>query len=371
MEPAPPTSSTADPSGPTRFPCGACGSALTFQPGKSMLECGHCGHQQPLDVSAPHLAVEHDFEAALAARPHAPSLEVYGTAQQYHCETCGANSSTDKKSDHCPFCGAPVVLQDAPTEAFPPETVLPFDVEKRVAVEAFSTWVKGLWFAPNALKKNAKSDRVDGVYIPYWTYDASTFTQYSGSYGIDRVVTDTDTDDEGNTTTTTRIETDWYPKSGAVSVAFDDVVVCASKSLPHDLIDKLEPWGLENLRPFDPAFLSGFLTERKAIELRDGYTLAQGKMDPEIHAAICRDLGGDRQQVHSKSVAYSDIMFKHFLCPVWMSSFRYNDTVYRFAVNGRTGELSGERPYSVAKIAAAVLTGLAVLGSVAYILSQQ
>ncbi|MGB1700687.1 MAG: hypothetical protein ACPHRO_12075, partial [Nannocystaceae bacterium] len=103
--------------------------------------------------------------------------------------------------------------------------------------------------------------------------------------------------------------------------------------------------------------------------LRDGYVLAQEKMEPRIHTAICGDLGGDRQQVHHKSVTYSDVMFKHFLCPVWVSSFRYNDKVYRFAVNGRTGEVAGERPYSVFKIAAAVLAGLALVGGIAYFLN--
>ena len=239
--------------------------------------------------------------------------------------------------------------------------------DARAAGEAFKSWVSGLWFAPSDLAKRARSDRIDGVYLPFWTYDAHTFTTYRGARGIHRTWTTTDTDDEGNTTTSTHTVTDWYATSGAVTVNFDDVVVCASNSLPRTLVDSLEPWGLPDLVPFEPSYLSGFLTERKQVGLEEGFELAKKPMAKAIDSAIRRDIGGDEQRIDHRSSTYDDVAFKLFLGPVWVSSYRHGEKVFRFSVNGRTGEVAGERPYSVLKIAAAVLAGLALLGGIIYL----
>ena len=44
-------------------------------------------------------------------------------------------------------------------------------------------------------------------------------------------------------------------------------------------------------------------------------------------------------------------MFRHLLLPVWIGAYRFQNKVYQVAVNARTGEVQGERPYSKAKIA--------------------
>jgi hypothetical protein len=89
-------------------------------------------------------------------------------------------------------------------------------------------------------------------------------------------------------------------------------------------------------------------------------------MQDKIYAAVRANIGGDEQQVTSVNSTYNDITFKHILLPVWLSSYRYKDKVYRFLVNARTGEVQGERPYSAAKIAALVITIVAVVGVIIY-----
>ena len=74
-------------------------------------------------------------------------------------------------------------------------------------------------------------------------------------------------------------------------------------------------------------------------------------MENEIHTAICRDIGGDVQRVHSADSSYSNITFKHILLPVWIGAYRYQGKVYQFQVNARSGEVQGSRPWSWIKIA--------------------
>jgi hypothetical protein len=47
---------------------------------------------------------------------------------------------------------------------------------------------------------------------------------------------------------------------------------------------------------------------------------------------------------------------------VWISAYQFNGKRYNVVVNGQTGEVEGDRPYSVWKIGFAVLAVLLVVG---------
>ena len=53
-----------------------------------------------------------------------------------------------------------------------------------------------------------------------------------------------------------------------------------------------------------------------------------------------------------------DIRFKHLLMPVWIGAYRFRGRPYQVVVNGQTGEVEGDRPWSAWKIGLAVLAGL-------------
>ncbi|MEM9975593.1 MAG: primosomal protein N' (replication factor Y) - superfamily II helicase, partial [Pseudomonadota bacterium] len=52
-------------------------------------------------------------------------------------------------------------------------------------------------------------------------------------------------------------------------------------------------------------------------------------------------------------------------------AYRYNGKSYRFVVNGRTGRVRGERPWSAIKIAFAVLLVAIVAGALGYLQATQ
>jgi hypothetical protein len=45
------------------------------------------------------------------------------------------------------------------------------------------------------------------------------------------------------------------------------------------------------------------------------------------------------------------------LLPVHILTYRYRDQVYRFLVNGQTGKMVGEKPWSKKRITAAIIAG--------------
>ena len=93
-------------------------------------------------------------------------------------------------------------------------------------------------------------------------------------------------------------------------------------------------------------------------------------MDRVIYTDVCHDIGGDVQRVDNIDSDYDAETFKHILLPVWMAAYKYGGKSYRFLVNGQTGEVQGERPWSVWKITFAVLAALIVAGAAAYVYQQ-
>jgi hypothetical protein len=150
----------------------------------------------------------------------------------------------------------------------------------------------------------------------------------------------------------------WFPASGQVNVPFADVLAPASTAVPRSFISGLMPWRLDLLSAYNDDFVTGFTVEAYQTGLEPGFALAQQQMEVGIREAICRDIGGDRQRIVSMEPRYLNITFKHILLPIWLSSYRYAEKTYRFVVNGQTGAVQGERPWSAWKVAGAVLAAI-------------
>jgi len=353
--------------------CTKCGAKLTFAPGTDSLKCEFCGTINAIEVDE-NLRVEAtqeiDFLEFIRTQSNtAPKTEI----STIKCDSCGAETTFDANivSSSCDFCGSPLTSKEGhKSSVIDPKSVLPFKIQTKEGVEKYQTWLRKLWFAPNDLKKFARqTEKLAGIYIPYWTFDSDTTTTYTGERGDDYQESETYTDN-GQTKTRTVTKTRWSRAAGTVRRFFDDVLVAASNSLPVKYLDRLEPWDLKNLVPYDTKYLSGFKSERYQVSLEDGFSKAKAKMEEVIRGDIRHDIGGDRQQIHSMTPKYDNITFKHILLPLWISAYRYNNKAYRFMINARTGEVSGERPWSWIKITLAVIAAAAIIGTIYYFLNQ-
>lgn len=359
-----------------RFPCEECGADLLFAPGQTELKCPYCGHVQTIPEADGHALAraltEHDLRRGLADDlPDAASESV----RTVSCPSCGAKVEF-QGADHaarCPFCDTPVVVDTGESRRLKPQALVPFQLDEKQAREALIAWLGRLWFAPNGLQQYTRAGRaLSGIYVPYWTFDAGSESQYRGAKGIHYYETQWVTVTVNGKTERRQQQvqkTRWYPASGTVARDFDDVLAMASTSLPRNLAEGLEPWTLSALVPYAPDYLAGFQAEGYTVALADGHGIARDKMAAVIREDVRRDIGGDEQRIDSINSRFWDETFKHILLPVWMAAYKYNGKSYRFLVNGQTGEVQGERPWSAWKIAFAVL-GLAIVAAVAVYLKQ-
>lgn len=351
-----------------RFPCPNCGADLRFSPGTGQLTCDHCGHSEALTQGRQKRATipETDFRAGIEAQ--LPEAEVE-ERRVSHCPNCGADVQFDPNINamDCPFCATPVVADTATTRHIRPKGVAPFVVPEGQARKAMSDWLGSLWFAPSGLVAYARNGRkLEGIYLPFWTFDANTSSDYTGQrgtiyYTAEQVMV---RDQNGQMHSETRQvqQIRWTAVSGHVKRFFDDVLVLASRSLPAQHTDALAPWDLTLLEPYQPEYLAGFRAETYGVSLDDGMVAARSYMDRMIERDVRFDIGGDRQNVASIDTDISDVTFKHILLPVWAAAYKFRGKSYRFVVNAQTGTVSGERPWSVAKILTAVILVGALVG---------
>jgi len=356
--------------------CKSCGAVLHYAPGTNRLKCQYCGCEDNIiPTQYKEEITVYNYDEFIE---YTQKLPDENTRQQevISCSNCGSKTHFDPNvtATQCAFCTTPLVLELKNSEKYiEPHYVLPFLFDKDTAVKSFHKWIKGLWFAPNELKKKVETNSLSplkGIYLPYWLYDADTVTEYSGQRGDHYYETETYTERVNDRTVQrTRLvqKTRWHSVSGSVNNTFENITVTASRSLPKDFLDDLTPWPFEELKFFDERYLSGFNAETFKVKPDEGFDEAQEIMGPDIMESIRRDIGGDEQRISDTDVEYFNVGIKYALLPVWVSSFRYNNKIYQFIVNASTGEVKGKRPYSALKI---ILLILAILAIVLFVVAQ-
>lgn len=342
-----------------RFKCTECAAELRFDAASGKLKCDHCGATRDVPTGTGTI-VEYDFFQGVAQAPK--GLGAGGGTRTSKCQECGANVvfPDGVTATKCTFCGSAKVLEQAENQnAIRPESLLPFAVDKKRANQAFADWLGKLWFRPSDLKRMARVQEVAGVYVPFWTYDAHVESSWTAEAGYYYYETEEYTTQENGQTVTRERQvqrTRWERAWGHRADDYDDVLVCASVGLPRELADQLSTFDTAQLVPYSPGFLAGWRAEEYAVDLQHGFDFARQKMEREQQGRCGGDVPGDTHRNLHVDNTFSAITFKHVLLPLWIAAYRYNNQIYRFLVNGQTGEVVGKAPWSWIKIALFTLT---------------
>ena len=349
---------------PRRFPCKGCGAGLEFKPGGDSIRCPYCGFVEKIPRTADEID-EFSFNDYLAKPKKGLGID----GRDVRCGQCAAIVHLEKttKATRCPFCGTAIVdeLGDAGDADVRPEALAPFKIEPNEAQRLFLVWLKGLWFAPSILRQEIRDSRVRGTYCPHWTFDSHTSSAYQGERGDAYYVTMmVPVTVSGKTTLQSQQvrHMRWSFASGNYETFFDDVLVPAGSAPRLGLAYRSKA-----LVPYDPSYLSGFDAERPSVPVEAGWSVAKAWMDNAIYQACCARIGGDEQRGVRVKTAFRGITFKMVLLPVYVSTYRFQNKAYRFQVDGQTGKVIGDRPYSVLKILALVLVIAIILGLAALV----
>jgi hypothetical protein len=355
-----------------KHPCAACGAQAEWNPARQLLVCAFCGTAAPFNVDAATGAiVEIDLVKALRELPDEQRgwLTEKRTVQ---CQSCKAVSvfDPDRVGQNCDFCGSPALVDYTEIKApIRPQSLLPFRISESQVREQIHRWYASKWLAPNALKSRAMVDRVHGVYIPYWTFDARAVCPWEAEAGHYYYTTETSRDAKGSLQRRQVQHVRWEPASGEVRHFFDDEPVPGTHGISHRLLQGVEPFPASELVPYDTAFLSGFVVEHYQVVLFEAAQNSEAAMTRKLHDLCAAQVPGDTHRNLQIHPVFSERTFKHILAPVWLLTYNYGSTGYQVVVNGYTGRMDGQYPKSPWKIALLVLVVMILV--IIFILSQQ
>ena len=343
------------------FICQNCGGIMKFNIKSQKFACASCKTEFDLETLS-ETVKENDFNLYLERERATVPFEGMAVVA---CQQCGMEISFSEEqfSTTCPMCGSTQVATAKQSAGIPPDGVIPFKIDKKDAQERFKAWIKSRWFAPNDFKNKYSEGSLIGMFLPFWTYDANAISSYSGRGGKNRIVRDKD----GKS----RTVTDWYPVSGVVSAFFDDVLICASQKEKN--IEGILPYGTTtNTKPFSAGYLSGYYAEVYKIKADAGFESAKKIMERELRILAEMDIRKryDRAEVQSLITKYANVTYKHVLLPLWSSTYSYGSKLFNYLINGETGKVSGNRPYSIIKITLATLVAIAAGTAIWYFTSQ-
>jgi len=349
------------------FTCSSCGAPQKFSPNTGTLVCEFCQTKTHIETSNESIQ-EYAFPQAVLALNTKKNQII---EKNVKCKKCGSSFTLTPYSfsSNCPYCQTPAITDFI--QEITPKSLIPFMLSHKDAQIRFIQWVGSRWFAPNAFKKYLDGDHtLTGYYLPYWTYDSDTTSEYRGLRGDIYYVTVTKTVVQNGKQRQVQVQEpriNWTPVSGVVHVSFDDITIGASRTISRAILDSLEPWDSSKLVPFDQKYLSGFEAEEYTVGLDNGFEFAKAKMAQRIEQNIRQNIGGDQQQIQNVQTHYNNISYKNVLFPVWTASFKWKNKIYYYAINAQTGKIVGERPYSSIKIFLAVFTVVSLIGAFLYL----
>lgn len=292
------------------------------------------------------------------------TADVAAPAQTFfRCQNCGSEMTADlqQRSYICPFCDSTYVAEFSPEESGRqrPEFVIGFAVTPEQARDKFYQWIRqNSWFRPGDLRAAQIVERQKGIYLPFWTFSMLARSQWQamvGEYWY-RTETYTQRDSKGNLVTKTRQvrETEWWPLSGRHHRYHSGYLVSASRGLPQREADCVMPFQLPAMKRFQPYFLAGWLCEEYSVAREEALELCKQEFLRREQAAVAAFLPGDTHHSLDVQTQFSHVSSDLCLLPIYLLTYRYQDRLYRFLVNGQTGKVAGKKPVSWRRILAAI-----------------
>lgn len=254
----------------TNYQCPSCTGPLHYDGAAGRLQCDYCGSSfDPAEIEK--LYAEKEQQAASQPETGSDTGEWESYADEdwgtdadkmrvYSCPSCGAQLICEETTaaTSCPYCGNPTVIPEQFSGILKPDYILPFKLSKEDAVSALKRHYKGKLLLPKLFRDNNHIEELRGIYVPFWLFDGEA--EGSANY----MATTTRVFRHGDTEIT---ETSFYEVQRAGTLPFSRVPVDASRKMPDDYMDSIEPFDYAGLKPFSTAYLPGFFADKFDVSI--------------------------------------------------------------------------------------------------------
>lgn len=350
-----PEASQAD--APVTYQCPNCGATTRFDVAAGGVACESCGYRAPVKSEQVGRQAE-TFEFTLETL--GKSQQGWGVAvQELHCDSCGASIALPENSltVTCPFCASNKVnVRAAPSDHLRPRVLVPFKVKPEVTRSRAAEWLGKGWYHPKELASSAVIDRFSGIYLPFWTFDASIGAGWKAEVGHERTEHYYDAADK---TTKTRVVIDWRWENGRVDLSISDLLISGSSHISRLILERLYPFNLNELVTYTPDFLAGWRAHTYDIPLTTAWEEGKARMRERAKEACYQDIHSGHVRNFSMTADFDDEVWRFILLPVYVAAYKFEEHVFQVMVNGQTGAVAGQKPVAWWKVWTAIAALLA------------
>ena len=329
------------------FKCENCGGTAIFSPKHQQLQCEYC--KSLFAIPNSENANEHNLNELLNSSSN------WETTQVILCENCAGKQVIDNNeiSAICCFCGSTNMVKTSELTGLAPQGIVPFKVGADLTVSHVKKWANGKYFAPSAFKKRIQPKNIQGVYYPVFTFDANTYTTYSG-----RLYKNYTKTYYRNGQRHTRTERRYFNIQGDISCKFDDIIITASNGVSQKDIAILQPFPTNSAIKYNPNYLNGYTALTYSESGKSCWNKGTSEMETRIKNKALNKYSYSGVVSFNQNTKFNNVSYKFILLPLYIGHFKYKNITYNFYINGFNGKVSGKTPVSTGKI---VLLILAIL----------
>ena len=330
------------------YKCPSCAAPLTYDGSSQQMTCGSCGNKFDLETVRKVARIDQEDsqheDMRWQAQDESFSPQEAARTRLFSCSSCGAELFTDETTvaTNCAFCGSPSVIPAQFTLETRPQEIIPFLIKKDQAEQMFHNYFKSKKLIPNLfLTSRNVIDEIRQLYVPYWLFDCDADARMSYR------ATTVSTHRSGNYRITT---TQHFLLHRAGTLSFRRLPVDASSRLENRITESIEPFNTDGAVAFTPETLSGAQANRADVDTETCQKRANERIRASTLDAFRRTVSGYASVVpQTASINLEKATSMPVLYPIWHITTKKGGKTYTFAINGQTGELTCNIPWSKAK----------------------
>ena len=260
------------------------------------------------------------------------------------CESCGGQWSIGEYelSAKCPYCSQYIIYDERVKGEYEPTKILPFKVGKEQAKAMIRKEYQKKMYAPDSFLKEANLEKMEGYYVPFWLYNYKVNVDFKGQ-GYRQRVASTDKEDT--------VVGAFYRIHRNFDASFRRVPVDASLNMPNSVMDALEPYDYTEFQSFDAKYVSGYLGEIYNFDDTVNEFRALTKMKKEAEGLLNKSLANFKNIITiDKKLEVENKGTEYVLLPVWKYLYTYRGKEFNCYINGQSGKVIGEAPFSKGKM---------------------
>jgi len=325
------------------YKCPNCGGAVQFDSSTQNMKCPFCDavfQIAALEEYQKEIAVKENDQFGWEGKTDLKEWDSQelNDLTQGSCPSCGAELLGDKNTAAmvCPNCGNTQIVLRRLEGLLKPEYLIPFKLDKKAAVAALKNFYEGKKLLPNCFKDENRINSIQGVYLPFWLFDADA----NGHIRYKATKTSGWSDSKYNYT-----KIDYYSVIRGGNMKFEKIPVDGSEKMDNAYMDAIEPFNYADIKDFNTAFLSGYIAEKYDIDADSSKERAAQRIKTSVENEFAASVKGYSSVTkESSSVSTKDGKASYSLLPAWILNTKYKNENYMFLMNGQTGRLVGKLP---------------------------